>query len=190
QAYESTDNVPKVPIDPKLFFVPDTRFGSISISGLTSLGTDTQTPTFVDLKSVQVIDNLSWVKGSHNIKTGFSLTRYINDQDSSFDYGGLYSFTSLENFVKNVPGTYEGQAVGSTTARGWRQNLIGLYAQDDWSATRNLTLNLGVRYEFITTPHEVQGREAHMPDLQAAALTPGGPIFENPSLKNGEPRAG
>src|SRR5262249_11469145 len=97
QAYESTDNVANVAIDPNLFFVPGTRFGTIAISGLTSLGPDTSTPTFVDLESVQVIDNLSWVRGGHNLKAGFSLTRYINDQSSSFDYGGLYNFTSLEN---------------------------------------------------------------------------------------------
>ena len=59
----------------------------------------------------------------------------MNDQDSSFDFGGNYSFTSLENFVQNRPGTYEGQAQGSTTDRRWRQNLVGLYAQDDWTAT-------------------------------------------------------
>ena len=54
----------------------------------------------------------------HNVKTGFNLTHYMNDQDSSFDFGGNYAFTSLENFVQNRPGTYEGQAPGSTTDRG------------------------------------------------------------------------
>jgi outer membrane receptor protein involved in Fe transport len=190
QAFESTDNLANRDFDPSLFFVPGTRFGTISISGLTTLGPDSQTPTFVNLKSLQLIDNLTWSKGAHSVKAGFSLTRYMNDQDSSFDLGGVYNFTSLENFVKNVPGTYEGQALGSTTARRWRQNLVGLYAQDDWAATRNLTLNLGVRYEFITTPHELDGREASMPDLQAAATTPGGPIFKNPSLGNVAPRGG
>jgi hypothetical protein len=190
QAFESTDNIANQTIDPNLFFVPGTRFGSIGISGLSSLGTDSQTPTFVNLKSLQIIDNLSWVKGSHSVKAGFSLTRYINDQDSSFDFGGNYAFTSLENFVQNKPGTYEGQAPGSTTDRRWRQDLVGLYMQDDWTAGRNLTVNMGVRYEFITTPHELSGREASMPNLQGATTTAGGPIFNNPSFKNVAPRTG
>ena len=189
RAYEATDNIEKAAFDPKLFFVPGTRLGNIAISSLTPLGPDTNTPTFVDLKSLQVIDNFIWSYSSHNVKTGVNFTRYMNDQDSSFDLGGNYTFTSLENFVLNRPNAYEGQSPGSTTARRWRQDLVGLYVQDDWTAKRNLTVNMGVRYEFFTTPHELDGREARMPDLQGTTLA-GGPIFRNPSFKNVAPRTG
>lgn len=190
RAYEATDNIEKRAFDPALFFIPGTRFANISVSGINAIGPDTNTPTFVDLKSLQFVDNVTWSKSSHSVKTGVSVTHYMNDQDSSFDFGGNYSFTSLENFVQNRPGTYEGQAPGSTTARRWRQSLIGLYAQDDWSAKRSLTVNMGVRYEFITTPTELDGRMASMPNLQAAATVAGGPIFQNPSLTNVAPRGG
>jgi hypothetical protein len=190
RAYEATDNIEKISFDPRLFFVPGTRFGNIAVSGIEPLGPDTNTPTFVDLKSLQIIDHFTWSRGSHNVKTGVSFTHYMNDQDSSFDFGGAYSFTSLENFLQNRPGTYEGQGNGSSTDRRWRQSLIGLYGQDDWSLSRTLTLNLGVRYEFFTTPHELGGREASMPNLQAASTIQGGPIFKNPSLKNVAPRGG
>src|SRR6266571_908772 len=190
RAYEATDNIEKRSFDASLFFIPGTRFANISVSSINSIGPDTNTPTFVDLKSLQLIDNVAWSAASHNVKSGVSITHYMNDQDSSFDFGGNYAFTSLENFLQNRPGTYEGQAPGSTTARRWRQSLIGMYVQDDWSARRNLTLNLGVRYEFITTPHELDGREASMPDLQAKSTVAGEPIFKNPSFKNVAPRAG
>jgi len=190
RAYEATDNIEKIAFDPRLFFVPGTRFGNISVSGINALGPDTNTPTFVDLKSLQLIENVTWSRSSHNVKMGLNYTHYMNDQDSSFDFGGNYAFTSLENFVQNRPGTYEGQAPGSTTARRWRQDLVGLYVQDDWSARRNLTVNAGLRYEFFTTPHELDGREASMPDLQAASTVAGGPIIKNPSLTNIAPRTG
>ncbi|HTM24415.1 MAG TPA: carboxypeptidase regulatory-like domain-containing protein [Vicinamibacterales bacterium] len=190
QAYEATASLETQSFSPNLFFIPSTRFGTINVNGLNSLGPDTQSPTFVNLKSLQAIDNLAWTRGSHSLKTGLSYTHYMNDQDSSFDFGGLYTFTSIDNFVLNKPGTFEGQAPGSTTARRWRQDLIGLYGQDDWSATRNLTINLGVRYEFITEPHELDGRSSALPDLQSTNFVTGGDIFKNPSLKNVAPRAG
>jgi hypothetical protein len=189
-AYEATDNLENRSFDPSLLFIPDTRFGNISVSGINAIGPDTNTPTFVNLKSLQVIESLTYTRGSHNFKTGINFTHYMNDQDSSFDFGGNYAFTSLENFLQNRPNTFEGQSPGSTTARRWRQNLVGLYGQDDWTVSRTVTLNLGVRYEFITTPNELDGREARMPDLQAATVTAGGPIFKNPSLRNIAPRAG
>jgi outer membrane receptor protein involved in Fe transport len=190
KAYEATANVDNITVDPALFFIPGTQTGVIAVSGLSSIGADSNTPTFVDLKSLQIVENLTWARGSHNVKTGLNFTRWFNDQDSSFDFGGNYAFNSVNDFVLNRPNTYEGQAPGSTTERHWRQNLIGLYAQDDWSVKRSLTLNLGARYEFVTTPIETTGKMASMPDLQAAATTPGGPIFKNPTLKNIAPRVG
>src|SRR5213593_603356 len=88
RAYEATDNIEKIAFDSKLFFVPNTRFGNISVSGINPIGPDTNTPTFVDLKSLQFIDNFTWSHASHNVKTGVSFTHYMNDQDSSFDFGG------------------------------------------------------------------------------------------------------
>jgi outer membrane receptor protein involved in Fe transport len=190
RAYEATLNVDNIPIDPSLFFIPGTQFGSLNVQGLTTLGADTNTPTFVDLKSLQVVQSLTWSRGAHNIKTGVNWTRWFNDQDSSFVRGGNYRFNSIDLFVQNRANTFEGQAPGSTTDRQWRQNLIGLFVQDDWSVARTLTLNGGLRYEFITVPKEKQGRVASMPDLYAAKTTTGGPLFDNPSLKNIAPRLG
>ena len=190
QAYENTQNVENRSFDSSLQFIPNSRFGTTTITGLNQLGPDAQTPTFVNLKSLQAMDNLTWSRGSHSIKTGVSYTHYMNDQDSSFDLGGVYAFTSIDNFVAGKVNTFEGQVPGSTTARRWRQDLIGLFAQDDWSARRNLTLNAGVRYEFITEPKELDGQSSALPDLQSSNFVSGGDIFKNPSLKNVAPRGG
>ena len=191
RAYEATLNVDNIVVDPSLFFIPDTQFGSLTITGLTGLGTDTNTPTFVDLKSLQVVQSLTWSRGAHSVKGGVNWTRWFNDQNSSFTYGGSYRFNSIDNFVRNITNTFEGQAPGSTTDRKWRQNLIGIFLQDDWQVRRNLTLNAGVRYEFITVPTEKDGRVASMPDLQAPeGPSTGRPLFDNPSKGNVAPRLG
>jgi outer membrane receptor protein involved in Fe transport len=190
QAFEQTANVEHQDFDPGLQFIPGSRLGIITISGLSGLGPDSNTPTFVNLKSAQVLDTLTWSRGAHAVKTGVSFTRYMNDQDSSFDFGGVYAFTSLDNFLAARANTFEGQAPGSTTDRRWRQNLIGIFGQDDWTVRSNLTLNLGVRYEFFTVPKELNGRSSALPDLQSDQFQVGGPIFKNPSLKNVAPRAG
>jgi hypothetical protein len=48
----------------------------------------------------------------------------------------------------------------------------------------------GVRYEFITTPSELDSKSSALPDLQSSNFVTGGAIFQNPSLKNIGPRGG
>ncbi|MGH9196758.1 MAG: TonB-dependent receptor domain-containing protein, partial [Acidimicrobiia bacterium] len=173
-----------------LYFIPGTQFGGISVTGLTGLGTESNTPTLIALNSLQLTNSLTWSSGRHTVKSGVSWTRWFNNQNSSFVLGGSFSFTSIGNFVRNVPGTFEGRTPGSTTDRYWRQNLIGLFIQDDFAWTSRLTVNMGLRYEFFTSPKEKYDRVASFRDLSAAATTVGYPLFENPSLKNFAPRIG
>src|SRR5262249_57505125 len=56
-----------------------------------------------------------------------------------------------------------------------RINEANVYAQDDWQVNKSLTLNLGVRYEYVEAPHEVQNRIDY--------------IFQS-DRNNGEPRLG
>ena len=54
----------------------------------------------------------------------------------------------------------------------------------------NLTLNLGLRYEFITVPTEVNGKVTNVRTPMDPTVTVGDPLFKNPSLRQFAPRVG
>lgn len=74
--------------------------------------------------------------------------------------------------------------------RDIRQSVIGAYAEDDWRLVRNLTLTMGARYEMSTVPTETASRLSNLEVLTASGPVVGGPLFQNPTLKNIEPRVG
>ena len=79
---------------------------------------------------------------------------------------------------------------GSIPDRTWHYNTIGFYGQDDVRVRTNLTLNLGLRYEFQTVPQDIHGIQSALRNVLTDALATIGPPFENPSLLNFSPRFG
>jgi hypothetical protein len=76
------------------------------------------------------------------------------------------------------------------TPRGARQSVYGFYAEDDIHARKNLTLNIGVRYEPSSVPYEVNNKFANLRTLSSPTIYTSGPLFENPTYHNFEPRVG
>ncbi len=183
---------PAVSTPSSLFFRPDDRpdMGVLIIrGGVSQFGTSTRTPAEHIQNTFQTMDNLIWTRGNHSLKMGFSWTRFQYNIRLLARLNGSYTFTSLKEFLENEP---QGATLFFNVPfrAGLRQNLIGIYLQDDISVSPNLTVNLGVRYEFITSPTEVAGRLGNLKDPFQVEPTVGNPYFRNPSLKNFSPRVG
>ena len=109
----------------------------------------------------QVSNVLAYNRGSHNIRSGFDLRRMAtgrraaNDPRGRFDFTGDISGYSVADFMLGLPRTVippTDQIQGHVG--GWRN---GFFVNDTWQASRNLTLNLGLRYEATTPVQTYEG---------------------------------
>ncbi|MGH3851618.1 MAG: TonB-dependent receptor domain-containing protein, partial [Pseudonocardiaceae bacterium] len=111
--------------------------------------------------SVSLIDNLNWIRGTHNIKFGaeFRAIRLYTDRLG----GTTYTVSNLNAFLANTPASvqYLGDVSaaspfnnGATGQRLAKQEYYIAFAQDEWKVRPNLTLSYGLRYEYYTPLRE------------------------------------
>jgi len=193
-----------VDIPASLSWIPGQKLGTFfGISEIAPLGNNLFTPRFFAYNHFEFTDALSVIKGAHSIKTGFSFRRIQLNAASNQFLQGVYFYqglppnpffpnglSSLDAFLFGLPAIFIAPQPGADFYRGIRQSIVGGYVQDDWQIKRNLTINLGLRYEFFTTPSEVNGKVANLRVATDPTTTVGDPFFKNPSKKNFAPRVG
>lgn len=118
------------------------------------LGPDGNSPQSNTLNQYQWVDNLSIMKGSHNFKLGADARLWIAPSLFLPRERAEYRYSTLDQFVKdNVPNNLALRGVGDGSFAG-NQKGIFWFIQDDWKIHPRFTLNLGLRYEFITNPRD------------------------------------
>ena len=134
-------------------------------------------------------DSVSWTRGAHAIKTGFDWIHFqLNYQQNELARGS-YTYTGAFTSAGGAPGA-TGDAMadfllgfpqdtsrdeGNTQAY-MRQNSFGGFLQDDWRVSPRLTLNFGLRYEYVTPYTET--RENLLNLVYAAGPNPPPPQLE------------
>jgi outer membrane receptor protein involved in Fe transport len=92
-------------------------------------------------------DNASWVHGKQVIKFGGSYDRQRSPNYGLFEQNGLFFYPSFSDLVANQSTIVSQVAYGQPVLR-FKENDAAFYFQDDWRVKDNLTLNLGLRWEF------------------------------------------
>jgi hypothetical protein len=141
------------------FTVPSLKFSSLDafpnltiddLNGI-NVGPDPNAPQFTIQNMYQLTDNVNWTKGTHTIKFGFEGRKAISPQVFIQRARGDYEWNSLSDFAHDVTPAFAERSFGSVGYSGDQHALYG-FVNDIWKVRPNVTLNLGLRYEFTSTP--------------------------------------
>ena len=131
---------------------------TITVSGVVSLGAPTNVPRGRISSAFQLVDNVTSIRGSHTFKFGGEYRRAIVDSFADQNARGRLNFNNLADFLAGVVSTSGTALLRGATRRETFTNNFGFFAQDDWKITQRLTLNLGLRYEYLGVLQEKEGR--------------------------------
>lgn len=138
----------------------------------------------------QIRDDLSWTRGAHQMKMGFSWALYKKVQDlfgdtqGVFNFNGNYTGTDFGDFLLGLGNSYN--ELGVQDHGFWNNVSPALYFQDNWRVNKRLTLNLGLRWDGVPHTYEANNRMGNFyPGLynsaNAATLDNNGNICSGPA---------
>ena len=154
-----------------------------NFDGVSDTSLDTEVGT-----TFSFIDNLTTVVGRHTLKFGIDIRRIRLNNSGNTLTTSTIDYASNSDFINNQAdsATYlQGEGVV-----GNRRTFYAGYAQDEFRVTPNLTLNLGLRYEFYSVAHEILNRSAVVDILGCGGFCPKGTPYYSPNTKDFGPRAG
>ena len=179
-----------IPTQPLTYGAP-----AVTISGFPQAGFSTNNAFFQWItQSWQYVDNLSINSGRHTIKTGGTLQiKQLNSTqwgapNGNYGFTGVYTSpppvgtptrqAAIADALLGFPATYNVQT--TPFEERLRYSNAALYVQDDWRVSSNLTLNLGLRWEYFGKPYDLFDRIASFDLATGQQLLPG---------RNGTPRS-
>jgi hypothetical protein len=133
---------------PGLDSFPNIQIGDLNLQ----VGPDPNGPQFAITNTYQAIDNVTWTKGNHSLKFGTEFRKYITPQQFIQRSRGDYDYSTLDFYMRDFSPDQLGER--STGNSNYYGDQIGFYwfANDNWKIRRDLSVNIGVRYEYTTVP--------------------------------------
>lgn len=182
--------IPRVEVEGMFRDGSRVRFGAVQAE---------TTPGVFSEKQFEFRDKVSKVHGNHALSFGGEFRREMNDNNLNGASRPLYSFVGLFNLANDTPIFYQINADPETggvanAERHFRSSSYGLYFQDDWKMRPNLTLNMGLRYEYFGVLKEQNDEVANFifgpgGGLTGSRVEPTSQLY-NPDRNNFAPRFG
>ena len=154
----------------------------VAIPGFSS----TQATSYIIEKpsTYSIVDNLSWIRGRHTIKLGGEIRRiHLNVGNGT---ATSIAFASLDAFQRNALDRVTLSARLDTV--GVRRTFFSGYLQDEIRFSPQLTLNLGLRYEYYTVSKDVVGRGRAFDIVRCQGFCAAGTPWFFPDRDNIQPR--
>ncbi|MBI3697128.1 MAG: TonB-dependent receptor [Acidobacteria bacterium] len=137
--------------------IPDSWGSPVwSVTGFSNLGEVHYGPRLWQLEIYEWHPAFTLNKGKHTINFGTEFKRHLDNFDEIFRTNGIWNFDgrftnyALGDFLIGLPSNVNTSPDGFLPLM--RYTSIAPYVQEDWKVTSNLTLNLGVRYEWTGVP--------------------------------------
>jgi hypothetical protein len=135
---------------------PNTLDPTITVSGFGTAGRVTFLPSLETDYRYQVVDNFTWLLGTHSFRVGADVNLvHVKQPFFLSRSGGEYRFNSLDDYLATVAGQQRWrdfrQGFGRADVDFW-QKEFAVYLQDSWKVQPNLSLNYGLRYEAQVEP--------------------------------------
>ncbi len=161
--------------------------GTFSVPSITALGPNVTRPALFQNEQYEFADDVTYSSGNHTTKFGmlFRPIRQFTNQETRA--GGRWTFASFEDFLAGNVNVFDAVLQGTDGIRNFRQNLFGVYAQESWRLHERLTINVGLRYEFVNGPREIDGKSGWVRQASDPEATIGPPF--DPPMTNFAPRA-
>ena len=102
-------------------------------------------------------DQISYNLGQHFLQAGIQGQKIMPNENDGGQQNGQILFPTLLAFVQGKPSQFSAAVPGTSGRRSYRQFYVGTYLEDSYKVKSNLTLNVGLRWEFLSNPTESHG---------------------------------
>ncbi|HTQ59214.1 MAG TPA: carboxypeptidase regulatory-like domain-containing protein [Candidatus Solibacter sp.] len=155
-----------------------------NVAGTLGFGGPTGEPQGRGDTTVVLNDTLSWLRGRHSFAFGGEIRRAYNNNIA--ENVGSFSFTTFANFLADKSNSFT-DLLGSGNDK-ILQPSYDVFAQDSFKLKPNLTINIGLRYAWNSSPSESGGRFTNFDPATGTLISSPQPYHTN--NKNFQPRIG